>query len=85
MSPINFRPTKKKEEKKKEEMKYLEGGGEVEEDMEVEEAGTRKLTGMGGGGEVWICILMPKVLLSSPSAVDKNPSFGKPKKEKRRP
>ena len=22
-------------------------------------AGTRKFTGMGGGGEVWICILMP--------------------------
>jgi hypothetical protein len=40
------------------------GGGEDEMDGEAgmrfeAGAGTRKLTGMGGGGEVWICILMP--------------------------
>ena len=45
----------RKEEKDEE--KYLDGGGGEEDEMEGEE-GTRKLTGIGGGGEViWICMM----------------------------
>ena len=44
----------RKEEKDEE--KYLDGGGGGEDEMDGE--GTRKLTGIGGGGEViWICMM----------------------------